>query len=82
MPTSALAYSNKVILGGETIGIEANSRGVMVVGFYNVNGKSPGKKAGLKKGDVILKVDDTDISTISDLSKKILWIQKVNVLEL
>ena len=42
----------------------------MVIGFYDINGSSPGKKAGLKKGDILLKVDDTDISKISDLSQK------------
>lgn len=71
IPTTVCAYSNKVILGGENVGIEVQSQGVLVVGFYNVNGYSPGKKAGLLMGDRIIKVDDTVIDRITDLSKKI-----------
>ena len=71
IPISASAYSNKVVLGGDSIGISVKSKGVLVVGFYDIDGRSPGLDAGLKKGDILLKVDDTDISKISDLSKKI-----------
>lgn len=70
IPTTTYAYSNKVILGGENVGIEVNSKGVLVVGFYNVKNKNPGKIAGLKPGDLILKVDDTVIGGITDLSEK------------
>ena len=69
IPISVFAYSDKVVVGGENVGIEVKSSGVLVVGFYNVNGFSPGKKAGLKTGDIILKVDDTVIKGITDLSK-------------
>ena len=79
MPTAVLAYSDKVILGGDNIGIEANSKGVIIVGFYSVNGTSPGLNAGLKKGDILLKVDDTDISKISDLSTKFSSNEKLNI---
>ena len=69
MPISALAYSESVVLGGENVGIEVKSDGVLVVGFYNVNSFSPGQEAGLKVGDIITKVDDTDIQGITDLSR-------------
>lgn len=69
IPVSAYAYSEEVILGGENVGIEVNSNGVLIVGFYDVNGTSPGREAGLKIGDTILKVDDTVIQGITDLSK-------------
>jgi len=68
MPFSVYAYTDEVILGGENIGIEVNSSGVLVVGFYDVDGISPGRKAGLNIGDVIIKVDDTVIDGITDLS--------------
>ena len=70
IPLSVFAYSNEVIIGGENVGIEVNSNGVLVVGYYNVNGTSPGKKAGIKIGDTITKVDDTVIHGITDLSEK------------
>lgn len=69
IPISVLAYSNEVILGGENVGIEVNSTGVLVVGFYDVDGSSPGREAGLKMGDIITRVDDTAINGITDLSK-------------
>ena len=71
IPITISAYSSKVILGGENIGIEIKSEGVLVVGFYNVNGKSPGKDAGIKLGDRIIKVDDTVINEITDLSNSV-----------
>lgn len=69
IPLSAYAYSNEVVVGGDNLGIEVKSSGVLVVGFYNVSGKNPGKDAGIKVGDIILKVDDTAIHGITDLSK-------------
>ena len=71
MPNAVFAYTDKVILGGENIGIEVNSKGVLVVGFYNVNNTSPGINANLKIGDIIIKVDDTAINKIADLSNSI-----------
>ena len=70
IPITANAYSNEVVLGGENVGIEVKSTGVMIVGFYDVNGSSPGREAGLKIGDIITSVDDTAIDEIADLSKK------------
>ena len=68
IPTNVLAYSKEIIVGGQNIGIEVKSKGVLIVGFYNVDGISPGEKANLKVGDIITKIDDTDILKISDLS--------------
>ena len=39
MPLNILAYSEFIIPGGENIGITLNSEGLIVVGFYKVNGK-------------------------------------------
>ena len=67
IPTTTLAYTNKVILGGETIGIEVNSKGVMVVGFYEVNEKFIAKEAGFKLGDTILKINNQQVTSIDDM---------------
>ena len=69
IPISINAYSNNIVLGGDNIGIEIRSQGVLVVGFYNIGKNSPGKSAGLQKGDVITGVDDTVINSITDLSE-------------
>ena len=68
IPKTCLAYTNKVILGGQNLGIEVNSNGVLVVGFYKVGNASPGALAGLKIGDRIIGIDDTVINDITDLS--------------
>ena len=67
-PINIYAYSDKVILGGETIGIEVYSKGVYVVGFYDVNGKSIGSDAGFKIGDIITKINNKKINDIHGLN--------------
>ena len=66
-PLNILAYSNKIILGGDTIGIKVNSKGIYIVGFYEVNNKMIGKSAGFKVGDIIKKVNNIEVNNISDL---------------
>ena len=46
LPINILAYSNKIIIGGETIGIKVKSNGIYVVGFYEVNNKLIAKNQG------------------------------------
>lgn len=65
-PLNVLAYSKKVILGGNTLGIEVKTEGVMVIGFYKVKGKY--NTGSLKEGDYILKVNDKNVNSISDLT--------------
>lgn len=64
-PLSVLAYSDEVILGGSTIGINIESD-VMVIGFYKIDGKY--HKSDLVEGDIIVKVEDIEIHSINDLS--------------
>ena len=49
IPTSAFAYSKEIIAGGENIGITLNSKGILIVGTYNINGSSPAEKADIKR---------------------------------
>lgn len=69
MPISILAYSEYIIAGGENVGIEINSKGVMVVGLYEINGKYKASEAGLKIGDIITSINNKNISTIDDMTK-------------
>lgn len=65
------AYSDFIIPGGETLGIEVNSRGVMIVGFYKINGELINQN--LQVGDKILKVDGEvveDTNSLADLIDK------------
>lgn len=67
IPVNCFAYSNYVIPGGETIGIEVNSKGVLVVGFYKVNDRYIGRDAGFKVGDIIVGVNDTSVHNIEEM---------------
>ena len=67
IPNYVLAYSSHIIAGGENIGIELNSKGVIIVGTYEVDGKNPAKDAGLNTGDKIIKINNTSISSIDDM---------------
>jgi len=64
-PLNVLAYSNKVVLGGQNVGIALQSDGVMVVGFYKVNNLLNASKLNI--GDYILKVDDIFVNTTDEL---------------
>ena len=67
MPINIYAYSKYIIPGGETIGIEVNSKGVLVVGFYEVESKYIGKDAGFLIGDTITEINDTKVENIDEM---------------
>lgn len=67
VPSIVFAYSDKIILGGNNIGIKINSKNVMVVGFYKVEDSYIGEDAGFKIGDLIIKVNDTNVSSIEEM---------------
>lgn len=70
-PVSTYAYSDKIYASGENIGISINTNGVLVVGSYEVNGIDLCKESGIQKGDIILKINNKNISTIDDMVKEI-----------
>ena len=71
IPINTYAYSSRVILGGENIGIHIETPGVMVVGFYKVNGEFITSTPEIQVGDFIIKVEDVKIAQINDLTKAI-----------
>ncbi len=64
-------YSNYIIPGGENLGIEISTKGIMIIGFYRVNGNFNKGNPSLKVGDNIIKVENTSVNTIDDLIKTI-----------
>lgn len=67
IPTITLAYSDKVILGGNNIGITVNTKEVLVVGFYKVGNKYVAKDAGIKIGDSITHVAGAPVENIEQM---------------
>ncbi len=68
-PFNVWAYSDKVILGGQNVGITINMQGVLVVGFYKINGEY--NSSHLLVGDYIIRVNDEQVTSIKDLVNKI-----------
>lgn len=70
-PLNVFAYSKYLIPGGESVGIRLESKGVIIVGFYKVNGEYIGSDSGLKIGDRIISINDKTVSSVEDLVKDV-----------
>lgn len=68
-PMLVLAYSNKIVLGGDNVGIAIKSDGILVVGFYKVGNYY--NRSNLNVGDYITKVGDKTVYTIDELISEI-----------
>lgn len=66
-PSIVFAYSDRIILGGDNIGINVHSKNVIIVGFYKVEDSYIGEDAGLKVGDLITKINNKDVSSIDEM---------------
>ncbi|SEO30059.1 stage IV sporulation protein B [Amphibacillus marinus] len=62
----------EVIPGGQSIGVNLDTLGVLVVGYHQVGSKeqlrSPGQEAGVEIGDTILTLGGKDINAIQDIA--------------
>lgn len=67
IPFNVLAYSDYIIASGKTIGIELNSRGILIVGTYSIDGVSPALNAKLKNGDKIIQIEGKNVSNITEM---------------
>ena len=79
IPINVFAYSKYVIPGGETIGIEVNSKGILIVDFYKVNNHFIAKEAGFEVGDRIIKVDSIEVNNINEMLDIIKETNKENI---
>ena len=66
-PFPVFAYSDYILAGGQNIGIELNSDGVLIVGTYLVNGVDISRDANLQVGDKIISINDEMISSIEEM---------------
>ena len=79
IPINILAYSKSIIAGGENIGITLESKGIIVVGTYEIDGEDIASDAGLKKGDIIKMVNDKSVVSIDEMVSEINKNAKLNV---
>lgn len=66
----------KLYPGGQPVGIKLSTKGVLIVGFSDINtlqGKisSPAAKAGIQIGDSLIKVNNENVLNSKDLANKI-----------
>jgi stage IV sporulation protein B len=64
----------RVIPGGQTIGVKVKSAGVLVVGHHQVavsdgSKQSPGEEAGLRLGDLIVKINGVNVNEVHKVAK-------------
>lgn len=71
MPLNVLAYSDYILAGGQNIGIQLNSKGILVVGTYKVGNNDPTLDAGMQIGDKITAINNNDVSSIEEMLKVI-----------
>ncbi|WP_090082064.1 SpoIVB peptidase [Lentibacillus persicus] len=68
--TSALE-DVKVVPGGQSIGVQLHTLGVLVVGHHQIKGEdgavSPGEDASIEVGDVILKINGEEVKAMEDV---------------
>lgn len=57
----------KIIPLGNTIGIKIYSSGVLVIGMTEIEGRKPYENTGIKEGDLIIKIDNTEVNTTEEL---------------
>ncbi len=67
---------HRVVVGGHSIGVLLQSRGIMVVGYApivdNQGGKIyPAREQGVEIGDLIIKINDQEVKTENDLARVI-----------
>lgn len=70
-PINVIAYSSKIVLGGSNIGINIQNKGVIVIGFYKINGYFNKGSNELRVGDLITKVDNKEVNSIKELTTEI-----------
>lgn len=68
-PINVLAYSDYIIPGGENVGIEVKYNGVLVIGFYKIDGEY--NKNDIEVGDYITHVENTEINSVDELVNNI-----------
>ena len=66
-PLNVFAYSDYILAGGQNIGIQLNSNGVLIVGTYKIGNEDPVSDANLLIGDKIVAIDGDEINSINEM---------------
>ena len=61
----------KVIPLGDIVGLKLYTNGVLVIGKTEINGKKPYKDSSIEEGDIIIAVNDEEVTNIDELTKHV-----------
>jgi len=78
-PSVVFAYSPFIYAGGENIGIDVKSDGVVIVGSYKIDNIDIADKAGLRVGDIIISINNNPIKNVKDYSNILNIIKDENI---
>lgn len=67
IPLNVFAYSDYILAGGQNIGIELNSKGILIVGTYKVGSDDPASDADLQTGDKIVSINEREVQSIEEM---------------
>ena len=82
IPLNVFAYSDYILAGGQNIGIELNSNGVLIVGTYKIGAKDPARDADLQTGDKIISINNKEISSIEEMLDIIASVKNPNNIDI
>jgi len=72
---SGAAFAEELIVGGQVVGIQISTKGVLVAGVAEVETaegcKTPAADAGLKEGDLIIRINDEEVTRAGALVEKV-----------
>lgn len=66
-PLNVFAYSDYILAGGQNIGIQINSNGILIVGTYKIGEDDPADNANLLVGDKITAINDNEVNSIDNM---------------
>ena len=78
-PSVVFAYSPFIYAGGENIGIDVKSNGVVIVGSYKIDNIDILDKSDLRIGDIIVSINNTSIKSVKDYSNILNSIKEKNI---
>lgn len=68
---SAPAFAQELLVGGQVVGIQVSTKGVLVAGLSEVETadgvSTPAKSAGIRQGDIIIKANGKAVSKAADV---------------
>ena len=71
----ATAYAQELLVGGQVVGIQISTEGVLVAGIAEIEtlqgAQSPAREAGLRKGDLIVEINGEAVEGAAALVEKV-----------